>query len=117
MMLTSKQSNKKLTTKDDLVKLEKKLEEKLASKKDLEKFATRAFDMFASKNDVKTAVIESEERMTEKIDRILTAVDGITKQYQEFDVGFAMNQGAHNRFEEDIVKTNKRVTVVEKKLK
>ena len=84
MTITSQQFNKKLTTKDDLVKLEKKLEKKLASKKDLEKFATKkdltkleekmdqkfdaAFEMFVTK----------EESMAAK-NEILTAIDGITK--------------------------------------
>ncbi|MCK5510545.1 hypothetical protein KAI65_03310 [Candidatus Parcubacteria bacterium] len=128
MAITTQQSNKKPATKDDLVKLEKKLEKKLASKKDLEKFATkkeikkdfekfaiRAFDTFSTKEDIKE--LRQEMATKEDINKILTAVDGITKQYQEFNIGFVMNQGAHDRFEEKIIKTEKRVEVIEKKLK
>jgi len=121
MTITSQQFNKKLTTKDDLVKLEKKLEKKLASKKDLkelrqevkgdfEKFSIRALNTFATKEDLKEFKKDIAEDVNKKFDKILTAVDGITKKYQEFDIGFTMNQGAHNRFE-------KRIGTIEKKLK
>ena len=124
MELTSKQFNK-LSSKDDLKPLEKKLVtkkdlkkdlEKFATKKDLDKFAIRAFNTFASKEDMKDAIMESEERMTKKIDRILTAVDGTTVKHQEIEAERTANIGAHDRIEEDIAKTNKRVTIVEKKL-
>ena len=129
MTRTSQQSNKKLTTKDDLVKLEKKLEKKLASKKDLEKFATkkeikkdfemfsiRAFDTFATKEDIKESERRITEKVEEKFDLVLQAVDGITVKHQEIETERTANIGAHDRIEADIVKTNKRITVVEKKL-
>ena len=138
MTRTSQQSNKKLTTKDDLVKLEKKLEKKLASKKDLEKFATkkdlekfatkkeikkdfemfsiRAFDTFATKEDIKESERRITEKVEEKFDLVLQAVDGITVKHQEIGTERTANIGAHDRIEADITKTNKRVTTIEKKL-
>ena len=50
------------------------------------------------------------------VKRILNLVDGIAEKYQENDAERTANIGAHDRIEEDIVKTNKRVTIVEKKL-
>ena len=133
MTITSQQFNKLATKSDlkkDLKKLEEKIDKKFATKddlkkglkelrqetkSDLDKFAARAFDMFASKDDIKE--LRQEMATKEDINKILTAVDGITKQYQEFNIGFVMNQGAHDRFEEKIIKTEKRVEVIEKKLK
>ena len=108
--------------KKDLEKLEEKMDEKFASKKDLSDFQketnekfNKAFEVFASKEDLKE--IRQEMATKKDIDRILSAVDGITKQSPEFDIGFAMNQGAHDRFEKKIIKVDKRVGVIEKKLK
>ena len=149
MALISQQFNKKLTTKDDLVELEKKLEKKLASKKDLEKFATkkdlekfvtkeelkkevsklatkeeikkdfemfsiRAFEMFATKEDLKELRQDIASDVNKKFDKILTAVDGITKKYQEVDIGFVLNQGAHDRFEEKLLKQKKELELLKK---
>ena len=86
-----------------------RLEEKMDSKFDA------AFQIFATKEDLKN--LETKEEAKAAKNEILTAIDGITKQYQEFDIGFAMNQGAHDRFEERIIKTEKRVGAIEKKLK
>lgn len=75
------------------------------------------FNILATKEDIKEAIIESEERMTKKIDKILTAVDGIAKNFQKFDQELVANQGAHDRFEETFAKTDKRIEVIEDKLK
>ena len=129
MATTSKQSNKKSATKYDLVKLEKKLEKKLASKgdlkelkkefkKDLDKFAVRAFNTFASKENMKKLRQEmaTKDDLTEFKNELLTAMDFIAVKHQENDAERTANIGAHDRIEEDIAKTNKRVTIVEKKL-
>lgn len=60
------------------------------------------FNILATKDDVKEAILASEERITKKIDRILTAVDGIAKQHNDFKTELVANQGAHDRFEERI---------------
>ena len=41
----------------------------------------KQFNILATKDDVKEAVIALEERMTKKIDKVLTAVDGIAKNF------------------------------------
>ena len=76
----------------------------------------KQFNILATKDDVKEAVIASEERMTKKIDKVLTAVDGIAKNFQKFDQELMANVGAHDRFEKKFTKTNERVEVLEKKL-
>ena len=131
MAITTQQSNKKPATKDNLVKLEKKLEKKLASKKDLtemegrmdkkfatkkdlDKFAVRAFNTFATKEDIKESERRITEKFDEKFDKILTAVDGVTNQYQAFDIGFTMNQGAHDRFEEELLKQKKELELLKR---
>ena len=73
-----------------------------------------AFDMFASKEDLK----ELEKRVASKkdINRLFILMDSIVGKHQEIGAERAVNIGAHDRIEEDITKTNKRVTIVEKKL-
>jgi len=39
-----------------------------------------------------------------KIDKILTAVDGIAKKHKDFETELVANQGAHDRFEGRIKK-------------
>jgi len=134
MTITSQQFNKlatkkdleKLATKKELKKLEQKIDDKASkkdlkelrqeSKKDLEKFATKAFAMFVSKEDLKESERRITEKVDEKFDKILIAVDGVAKEQQDSRMERAANIGAHDRIEEDIVKTNKRVTIIEKKL-
>ena len=130
MELTSKQFNKLATKKDlkkltqesksDLKKLEDNMDKKFATKsdlkKELDKFAIRAFNTFASKDDLKEVRQDIVEEVGKKIDRVLTAVDSIVGTHQEIGAERAANIGAHDRIEEEITKTNKRVTIVEKKL-
>ena len=105
-------------SKSDLEKLEQKIDKKFATKDDLknalEKFAARAFNTFVSKEDLK----ELEKRVSSKedINRLFILMDSIVGKHQENEAERAANIGAHDRIEADIVKTNKRVTIVEKKL-
>ena len=119
MALTPEQFNK-LATKEDL--------EKLASKEDLKelkKETDKKFDAVDKKFDVALNVFASKEDLKElkrdmatkkDINKILTAVDGIAKKHQDFETELAANQGAHDRFEEKFIKTDKRIKVVERKL-
>ena len=50
------------------------------------------------------------------VKKILNSVDSIVGTHQEIGAERAANIGAHDRIEEEITKTNKRVTIVEKKL-
>lgn len=47
------------------------------------------------------------KKMDGKIDKILTAVDGIAKKHKDFEIELAANQGAHDRFESRIKKLEK----------
>ena len=114
-----KKDLEKFATKKDLKELRqetkkdfKNLEEKMDNKFDA------AFHMFASKDDLKELKTELKQEMATKsdIDRVLTAIDSVVKEQQDSRMERTANIGAHDRIEADIVKTNKRVTVVEKKI-
>ncbi len=133
MALTSQQFNKKLATKEELKKEVSKLETKVdkleqkmdnkfdTAKNNLDEFreeTNNEFDaavkMFASKEDLKELRQDIASDVNKKFDKILTAVDGITKQYQEVDIGFVLNQGAHDRFEEKLLKQKKELELLKK---
>ena len=52
--------------------------------------------------------------MTKKIDKLLTNVDGIARNFQKFEVELAANQGGHQRFEKRFIKIEKRLDLLEK---
>ncbi|MBI2459132.1 MAG: hypothetical protein HYV53_01095 [Parcubacteria group bacterium] len=72
------------------------------------------FNKLATKEDLKE--LKQEMATKEDINKILTAVDGVAKKHQNFEVEMAANVGAHERFEKKFIKTNKRVKVLEKEL-
>ena len=72
------------------------------------------FNKIATKEDLKE--LKREMATKEDINKILTAVDGIAKKHQDFETEFVSNIGAHDRFEEKFIKTDKRIKVVERKL-
>ena len=74
------------------------------------------FDILVTKDDLKEAITASEERITKKIDNVLTAIDGIAHKHKSFETEMTANIGAHDRFEKKFIKTNGRVEVLEKKL-
>ena len=57
------------------------------------------FNKISTKDDVERAIRESEERLGMKIDRVLSAVDGIAKRHEDFEKELTANQAAHDRFE------------------
>ena len=135
MAITTQQFNKlvtkkdlkkeleKFTTKKDLEKLGQETKKDLKelgqeTKKDLEKFAIRAFNTFSIKEDIKELRQEmaSKNDLIEFKNEILTAIDSVAKEQQDSRMERAANIGAHDRIEEEIIKTNKRVTIVEKKI-
>ena len=73
------------------------------------------FNILATKEDVKESVRESEKRMTKKIDKVLTAVDGMTKVFKNHEIEHTANQGAHDRMQNNIGKNSKRITKLELK--
>ncbi len=76
----------------------------------------KQFSILVTKDDLKEAITASEERITKKIDNVLTAIDGIAHKHQDFETEMAANVGAHDRFEKKFTETNGRVEVLEKKL-
>ena len=53
--------------------------------------------------------------MKKDVRKILNSVDGIAKQHEDFKTELAANQGAHDRFEEKFIKTDKRIKAMEGK--
>jgi hypothetical protein len=63
---------------------------KLATKQDLEKFVTK-------------------DEFNDKIDKVLTSVDGLAKKVDNFQTELASNQGAHDRMQGDIVRIEEHI--------
>ena len=119
--LSTKKDLEKLATKKDLKEsrqeTKKDLEElRQETKSDLDEYAVRAFNIFSTKEDLKELRQDITQEISEKIDKVLTAIDGVAKEQQDSRMERTANIGAHDRIEADIVKTNKRVTVVEKRI-
>jgi len=64
------------------------------------------FNKLVTREILKEDLKELEEKIGTKIDnkinQVLTAVDGIAKKHEDFKIELAANQGAHDRFEERI---------------
>ena len=73
------------------------------------------FNKIATKDDLKDLKREITEELGEKIDDVLTVVDGLAKKVDNFQTELAANRGAHDRFEEKFVHTGKRLSVLERK--
>ena len=122
MQLTLAQFNK-LATNKNLEATNKNLEElRQETKKEFKELRQEidrkfdaAFDLFATKEDIK----ELRQEMATKadIDRVLNAMDMIIKKHQDFDIELTANQGAHDRFEEKFVKSDKKIEILEKQFK
>lgn len=54
------------------------------------------------KEDLKDLEEKIYAKIDEKIDQVLTAVDGIAKKHKDFETELAANQGAHDRFKDRI---------------
>ncbi|OGF27990.1 hypothetical protein A2468_04140 [Candidatus Falkowbacteria bacterium RIFOXYC2_FULL_46_15] len=67
------------------------------------------FNKIVTKDDLKEAIRESEERLSQKIDKVLTAVDGIARKHQDFDEELTSNQAAHDRLQSEIIKIKERI--------
>lgn len=77
----------------------------------------KQFSILATKNDLRDLEERLDKKIDKKIDKVLTAVDGIAKNFQKFDQELVANQGAHDRFEETFAKTDKRIKIMEYKIK
>ncbi|HOZ55963.1 MAG: hypothetical protein BWY51_00937 [Parcubacteria group bacterium ADurb.Bin316] len=65
------------------------------------------FNKLAAKEDLKDLEQKITEDMGQKLDNIMTAVDGLTKNVKDIEHGFVSNQAAHDRFEELLARIEK----------
>ena len=68
------------------------------------------FNLLATKDDLKSL----EDRIDNKINKVLTAVDDIAKKFDDHEIEHVSNQAAHDRYEEQIAKLEKKVGIKEK---
>jgi hypothetical protein len=112
--ISTKNDLKALATKNDLKALE------ISTKNDLKALENRMdkmdnktdkmlINLLSNKDDLKNL----EERMDKKMDKILTAVDGIAKQLKVSKEENAANQGAHDRMQKNIDKHEVRIKKLE----
>ena len=76
----------------------------------------KQFSILATKDDLKEVEERLDKKMGKRIDKVLTAIDGIAHRHQKFEIEMAANLGAHDRFEKKFTETNGRGEVIEKKL-
>ncbi len=71
------------------------------------------FNLLATKDDLK----DIKEEMTTKEDtnKVLTAVDGLAKKFDNFSAEMAANQAAHDRYEDAFLDLKTRVRALETK--
>jgi uncharacterized coiled-coil DUF342 family protein len=67
-------------------------------------------------HDEKLSFLATKSEMDEKFDKVLTAVDGLAKKFDNFRAEMAANQAAHDRFEESIAELKSRMTQLERKI-
>ncbi len=67
-------------------------------------FGDRVFEKFTTKQDLIDMEQRLDDKMTAKMDKILTAVDGIATQFNNHKEQHDMNQAAHDRFDARITK-------------
>lgn len=105
--LTSKGDLKDLKKENDkaLKELRYKLKEELAGKEDLDKVI---LSLLATQSDVKELKSGLKET-NETVNKILTVVDGIAKNFKKTDEELTANQDAHNRMQKEINQTRTKV--------
>ncbi len=71
------------------------------------------FNILATKEDLKDLV--SKDKFDEKMNQVLTAIDGLAKSVNDFKTELASNQGAHDRLSDDITDHKIRIEKLELK--
>jgi len=71
------------------------------------------FNKLATKQDIK----DMEERLVSKAEfnKVLTSVDGLAEKIDNFQTELAANRGTHDRFEQKSIRTDKQLSVIERK--
>ncbi len=75
----------------------------------------KQFNKLATKDDLKDLEkkLVSKKEFTGKIDQVLTAVDGLAKNVQDFQTELASNQTAHDRYQKSFEAIEKRLLRIE----
>jgi len=75
----------------------------------------KQFNLLATKKDLKNLRREmvTKKEFDEKSDKLLTAIDGLTKKVSDFQAELTSNQTAHDRMQKYIESLDKRVTKIE----
>jgi len=60
------------------------------------------FNKIATKEDVKQSIQESEERVRKDISGVLSAVDGVAKEFKDHKTEHTANLAAHDRMQGEI---------------
>ena len=71
------------------------------------------FNILVTKDDLKEELKVLEEKVDNKLDKILTAVDNIIKKHEDHEIEHVSNQAAHDRMEGDIEKHDSRIGKLE----
>lgn len=72
------------------------------------------FNKLATKEDLKDFYTKSE--LDVKLDKILNAIDGLTKKVEVFQSELSADRNAHDRVDAELSAHDMRIGVVEKKL-
>jgi hypothetical protein len=73
------------------------------------KLSPEQFNIIATKDDLNNLEEKIDLKITQKMDRILNAVDGLAKSVNDMKAEFASNMAAHDRFETRITRVEKQL--------
>lgn len=69
------------------------------------------FNIIATKQDLKDLEYRLDKKISDKMDTILNAVDGLAKNVNDMRDEFTSNIAAHDRFEKRISRTEKQLNL------
>ena len=69
------------------------------------------FNLLATKDELNDAKEEIKEEIKGEINKVLFAVDAITKKFDNHNIEHISNQAAHDRFEARICKLEKQINI------
>lgn len=68
----------------------------------------KQFNQLVTKDEFKRGLEDAKEEIKEEINKVLTVVDSIAKEYKDHKTEHLSNQAAHDRFEKRISGLEKR---------
>ena len=72
------------------------------------------YNFIATKEDLKGFATKHD--IDDKFDKMLTAVDGLAKKFDNFSAEMAANQAAHDRYDQSISELKSKVRILEAKI-